>query len=398
LTVTGIPGNWVSVPAPVIRLGAGEQREILLTIQPPAPPVGRAGRHQVVIRVASQETSQQAAEAALTLTVAELEVPGRIGILLAATEFPVGPGENVTIPLVLSNQGLESDVVNLSVEGIPSSWVTASSASTVLSPGRQQEVTLTIHPARSGESGAGRHPFQILAASQANPGQVARAECMLVIAGFSRFNTELHPQRIEAGAPARVSVENQGNLDQGFTLTWQSPDDGLDFEPVASQKLHIPPGEVAMAEFSAKPRNRPLFGKGSISPFTTHVQATGGGTQNVSGEVVGKPLIPSWLLVAVLVGLVACVCLSVAGVGLGGILGQATPGAPEATAPPDQDQPAEPSPEDQPAEPPPEDQPAEPPPEEQPAEPPPEEQPADPPPEEQPTGLLLPGKWYGPHA
>ncbi len=318
LMVAGIPSNWVSVPSPVVRLGAGEQREVWLTIQPPAPPVGRAGRHLVVIRVASQETPQQAAEVTCTLTVAELEVPGRICLLLATTEFPVGPGENVAIPLVLFNQGLESDVVSLSVEGIPSTWISASLASTPLSPGQQQEVTLTVHPARSGESGAGRHPFQILAASQANPGQVAMAECVLVIASFSRFSSELRPQRIEAGEPARVAVENQGNLDQAFTLTWQSPDGSLDFEPVATQKLHIPPGEVAMAQFSAKPRSRPLFGKGSISPFTTHVQAAGGGTQNVSGEVVGKPLIPSWLVVAVLVGLVACVCLSVAGVGLGG--------------------------------------------------------------------------------
>ena len=145
----GIPSIWVSVPSPVVRLAAGEQREVLVTIQPPPPPQGRAGRHQVVIRVTSQETPQQAAEATCTLTVAALEVPGRIGLLLAATEFPVAPGETVAIPLVLFNQGLEGDVVSLSVEGIPSSWVYASSASTPLSPGQQQEVTLTIQPPRS---------------------------------------------------------------------------------------------------------------------------------------------------------------------------------------------------------------------------------------------------------
>jgi polar amino acid transport system substrate-binding protein len=311
LTVAGIPGYWVSVPSPVVRLAAGEQREVLVSIQPPASPQGQAGRHQVVIRVASQETPQQAVEATCTLTVAELEVAGRIGILLPATEFQVAQGESVAVPLVLLNQGLERDIVSLSVEGIPSDWVMASSASTPLSPGQQQEVTLTIQPAPSEESGAGRHPFRIQAASQATPDQVTVAECVLSIASSSQFGLELHPQQIEAGEPARVTVENQGNAPQQFDLTLQSPDDGLDFQPNATQILHIPPGEVEMAEFTAKLHSRSLFGKDRVLPFTARVQAAEGETQNLTGEVVGKPWIPTWLALAGLVALLVCACLSV---------------------------------------------------------------------------------------
>ena len=291
LAVRGIPSTWVTVPSPVIRLAADEQRDVALIIQPPLPPQGRPGRHQVVIRAASQDTPQQAAEATCTLTVAALEVPGRIGLLLAATEFPVVPGESVAVPLVLFNQGLEGDVVNLAVEGIPGSWVSASAASISLSPGQQQEVTLTIQAPRSGEGGAGRRPMRILAASQAAPGQVTAADCVLTIATFARFRSELHPERIEAGQPARVTVENQGNIQQAFTLTWQSPDDGLEFDPAPAQELRIPPGEVAMAEFQAKPRSRPLFGGERVWPFTARVQAAEGEAQNLSGEVVSLSLI-----------------------------------------------------------------------------------------------------------
>ena len=274
LTVRGIPGTWASVPSPVIRLAAGERREVSLTVQPPAPPHGRAGRYQVVIRVASQETPHEVAEATCTLTVAALEVPGRIGILLASTEFSVAPGDTVAIPLVLSNQGLERDVISLSVEGIPTAWVYASVASAPLAPGEQQEVTLNIQPPRSGAGGAGRHPFQIQAASQAVPGQVAVADCILTIATFSQFSCELRPQRIEAEEPARVTVENQGNIPEAFSLTWQSPDDGLEFEPAPAQELQVPPGEMAMTEFRAKPRSRPLLGRERVWPFTARVQAT----------------------------------------------------------------------------------------------------------------------------
>jgi hypothetical protein len=386
-TVRGIPSNWVAVPLPVIRLAAGEQREVLLTIQPPLPPVGRAGRHQVVIRATNQGAPQQTAEATCTLTVAALAVPGRISLLLGATEFSVAPGETASIPLVLLNQGLEGDTVNLSVEGIPSSWVYASAASTPLSPAQQQEVTLTIQPPRTAGGGAGRHPFRILAASQAAPGQVAAADCILTIATFSQFSSELRPQRVEAGEPARVVVENQGNIQQAFALAWQSPDDGLEFEPAPTQELRIAPGEVTMAEFRAKPRSRPLFGRERVWPFITRVQAADGETRNLNGEVVGKALIPSSVLTAVVVAILVIAAIAVLLIVLGGSPeGGAPPEAPAATPTTVEGQPEPTQPPPEPTQPPPE--PTQPPPEA--TEPPPE--PTEPPPEatEPPAAEQLP--------
>jgi hypothetical protein len=397
LTVQGIPSNWVSVPLPVIRLAAGEQREVQLTIQPPLPPVGRAGRHHFVVRVASQATPQVAAEATCTLTVVALEVPGRIGMLLAATDFPVAPGESVAVPLVLFNQGLERDVVNLSVEGIPMGWITASSAATPLSPGQHQEVTLTIHAPHSGEMGAGRHPFKILAASQAVPGQVAVANCILTMATHTGFSSELRPQQIESGQPARVVVENQGNVPQAFTLTWQSPDDSLEFAPAPSQEFQVPPGEMTMAEFSAKPRSRPLFGRERTWPFTTRVRAAGGDTRNLSGEVIGKPLIPSSVLAGLLVVVLIVTAIVVLIAVLGGSPEEGAPPVAAATATSVEEGPAPTEPPPEPTQPPPE--PTEPPPEpptepppEQPTEPPPEPAPTEPPAEEPPAAEHLPAE------
>ncbi|MEJ2737257.1 MAG: NEW3 domain-containing protein [Anaerolineae bacterium] len=390
LAVRGIPSTWVSVPAPVTRLAAGEQRGVSLTIQPPTPPQGRAGRHQLVIRVASQAAPQVAAEATCTLTVAALEVPGRIGMLLAATEFPAAPGESVAIPLVLFNQGLERDVVTLSVEGIPMGWVTASSASTSLSPGQQQEVTLTIQPPRSGDGEAGRHPFKIQAASQSVPGQVATADCILTIATFSQFGSELRPQRIKAGEPARVMVENQGNVQQAFTLTWQSPDEGLAFEPAPTQELRVAPGELTIAEFSAKPRSRPLFGKERAWPFTTRVQAAGGDTRNLNGEVVGKPLIPSSVLTALLVAILVIAAIVVLIAVLGGSPEEGAPPVAAATATSVEEAPAPTEPPSEPTQPP---EPTEPP-QEPPTEPP-QEPPTEPPAEEPPEAGHLPAEPEG---
>jgi hypothetical protein len=371
LSVTGIPSPWVFIPSPVVRLAPGEQREVPLTIQAPALPQGRAGRHRLVVRAANQAAPADADDVRCTLTVATLEVPGRIGLLLAATEFPVVPGQGVTIPLVLLNQGLEGDVFGLAVDGIPTTWVSTTSASTPLSPGQQQEVSLTIQPPRSLQAGAGRHPFRIQAMSQAAPGQMAEADCILTIATFAEFSGELRPRRVEAGEPARVIVENQGNIQQTFTVTHQSPDDALVFEPAPTLELRVPPGEVAMAEFQALPRRRPFFGGEVTFPFTTRVQAADQGMRNLRGEVVARPLIPSWVLPAVLILIMAIACLSVVLILWEGAPEGAPVEPPAVEASPTVEQPA--LTDVPPTEPPPEQPPTEPPPEQPPTEPPPEQ-------------------------
>jgi outer membrane biosynthesis protein TonB len=172
-------------------------------------------------------------------------------------------------------------------------------------------------------------------------------------------------------------VENQGNIPQAFTLTWQSPDDSLEFAPAPSQEFHIAPGEMTTAEFSAKPRSRPLFGRERAWPFATRVQAAGGSTRNLNGEVLGKPIIPSSVLTAILVAVLVIAAIVVLVAVLGGSPDEGAPPVADVTATPVEEGPA-------PTEPPPEEPPTEPPPEEPPTEPPPEEPPTEPP-EEPPT-------------
>jgi hypothetical protein len=385
ITIRGVPGPWVSLPSPFIRLAPGEQREMNLTIQPPAYPQGRAGRHDLVIRVANQQVPSEAVEKSCNLTVAAYHAPGRIDLLLPATEFSVAPGGSMTIPLVLTNQGLDSDTFLLSVEGIPSSWVYAPAAAIPLSPGQQREASINVQPPVSAEARAGRHAFKIQVASQAAPGQMAEAACVLTIAAATRFGAELHPPRVEAGQPARLAVENKGNVQQAFTLSWHSPGDELAFEPEGAQELPVAPGEVGMAEFRASPRRRPFFGGAFSLPFTARVQAPDRQVQNVTGEVVSRALVPSWVLPAVLVvvlGIVLTLVL-VAVLGNGGPEGAPTQ-LPEVEQPPAA---TEAPPPEEPTQPPPED-PTEPPPEE-PTEPPPEqptEEPAEPTAEQPPEG------------
>jgi hypothetical protein len=306
-----------------------------LTVQPPAFPHGRAGRHALVIRVASQQAPAEAVEVTCSLTVAALEVPGRVGMLLAATEFSVVPGNSTAIPLVLLNQGLDADTFALSVEGIPSAWVYAPAAAVSLAPGQQQEVTLTIQPPASDQARAGRHPFRIGVSSRGAPGQAAEAACILTIATLTRFDTELRPQRVEAGQPARVVIENQGNVQQAFTVALSSPGGDVTFEPLEAQQVRVPPGEVSLVEFAAKPRSRPFLGGQFSLPFTARVQAPGQQSRNLSGEVVTRGLLPTWLLPAVGFVVLALIATIVLIAVLGGGGSDATPTrVPSTEAPP----------------------------------------------------------------
>jgi Tol biopolymer transport system component len=309
LSVRGIPTNWVSMLPPMIRLSPGEQREVTLVIQPPDYPHAHAGRYPLKIQVSSQEAPGHVVDVDCTLTVASLEVQGRIGVLLASTIFSVAPGSSTTIPLVLINRGLEDDFFQLSVQGIPAGWVSTPAAVTRLSPGQQTEATLTIQPPRSAQSRAGRHRFVIQVKSQGVPGQAAEAQCMLTIAAFTQFNTELNPPRLQAGQTGWVAVENLGNVQQTYTVTWQSHNDELAFEPGPTQTLKVPAGKVGMAEFRAAPRRRPIFGEGSAYAYSAFIQSAENETQNLMGDVASAALMPIWVLP--LLGLVgiAAACL-----------------------------------------------------------------------------------------
>jgi ABC-type amino acid transport substrate-binding protein len=348
LAVRGLPAGWVYLPSPAIRLAPGARREATLVVQPPGPPHGRAGRHAFVVRVSSRSDPDQAAEVEGSLTVAALEVEGRIGLLLAATEFAVVPGESVAIPLVLINNGLEEDVLKLHVQGLPAAWVTTTAETTQLAPGQEKEVELTIQPPRVPESRAGRGFIKLQVGRQAIPGQVIEAQCALSMRAFTDFDAELVPEQIKARQPGQVLVENQGNVPQEFDVSWKSPNDELAFEPAQPQEqrepsdeeeaaessaaplLRVPPGEVGMVQFTAAPRRRHLLGKERIYPFIARVQSAVEGHKNLSGEVVGQPIIPVTVGVVALIAVLGVVTLAVGALLLSQILGKSPAETPQA--------------------------------------------------------------------
>ena len=331
LFVKGIQAEWVMIETPVVRLQPDERRRIKIAIQPPAVPVVRAGQYPVDVQVISQEDPNDSAEVHGSLILAAFQSEGRIGVLIASTQFSVAPGSSITIPILIINRGLEPDSFRLNVTEIPTAWVSASTAHVRIEPEEQKEVELTIRPPLASQSTAGRTRFTIEVKSQAAASQKVEVECILTIAAYSKFSATLTPSRLDIQKPARIVVKNEGNIPDTYTLYFDSPHGNLIFERSQSQPiindaqnsyppralsseitepqlLRVEPGESGIFEFLIRQLSRPLVGGKSLYPFNIIVQSTAHQSQTLQGETLGSALLPIWALPVLAVLLVACFC------------------------------------------------------------------------------------------
>jgi hypothetical protein len=296
VSLRGIPLDWVDIGTPVVRLGAGERTEVAVVIEAPPASQVRAGQYPVTLVVLSQSSPSQRIETEFTLTVAAFEVHGRIGVLMESVQFSVAPGSSAEIPIVLLNQGLVEDSFKLAVEGLPISWVSTSSPVTRLAAGEQKEVILTILPPRDAQSKAGRHKFNLIVSSQEAPDQAAKIGGTLTVAAYSKFSCKIDQPLVEAGQTARIIVQNQGNIQETYTLTWQSENDSLEFDQGNIRELKVQAGETSAVEFMAQPRQRPILGGEINYEYSVLVQSSEKETLTIGGEVSSKGIIPIWVI------------------------------------------------------------------------------------------------------
>jgi Tol biopolymer transport system component len=311
LSILGIPSAWVSFPEPVIRLTPGERKPVSLVINAPPASEKSTGWYPIKIRATSQLDPSQANEAEIILKVAVYEIQGRLGVMMHSNQFTAIPGKSISIPLILRNQGLEQDGFRLAVEGIPTGWVSTSSPLTQLEPGEQKGITLNIHPPRSPQSRAGRHPFTLELISQKYPDQVTSIDCILTLAAFTQFTCELHPPEISSNEPARVAIINQGNIQQSYELTWASEKEDVVFTSVSPSAVRVPAGEVGVAEFTAAPQRKPLIGGQVEYPFSIQVKSAENEIKTLNGKLTSRGMVPMWVAPVVLVACLLFTCVAI---------------------------------------------------------------------------------------
>jgi TolB protein len=292
LSVEGAPEGWVYLPAPSITLSGGEERKLNIVVRIPTAPEIAAGYLPLKILAVSKIDPAIREEAAVRLLVAAFESHGRVGVMLKSLQFSVAPGESLTIPLTVMNRGLDSDDFRLGVKGIPVSWVSTSDSVSRLAPGEAKEITMVVQPPLSPSSHAGRHKFSLAVASQADPDQVVKVDCVLIVATHTQFRAELEPQEVEAGKPVRVNVKNDGNVQQAFHLTCKSQNDQLVFEflpPEAVSQPAKPESTEAAAQPGATASTQPGAGTSTQKGATTSAQPGTDGSTASTPSVPEKP-------------------------------------------------------------------------------------------------------------
>ncbi len=330
IVVKGAPSEWVTIDTPVVHLAAGEAKQVILTIQPPALLQSRVGQYPLDVQAISQSDPKHSAVAHSFLTVAAYESGGRIGVALGSIYFSVAPGSIVTVPVLLQNHGLKEDVFQLNIEGIPANWISTNAVFTRLDPSKSHEIEFTIRVPRSPEAGVGRKPFKIILTSQDFPDQKAEVECILTVAAFSKFSAFFQPSNLQADQLGHLSIHNEGNTVDTYSLSFQNPANALIFEKEVQisktvtqpgmqqiemtyieipkeEKIQVEPGEQGIYPLRSRLRSRPIVGDEKTYPFTVKVLSAENMTIELPAETNEKGFIPPWVAASLAIGtLVLC--------------------------------------------------------------------------------------------
>ena len=293
--VEGVPLPWISTERPVLLVQPGEEVSITLVIHPPEPPSANAGRYQMRIQVTSTLDPERCAETLVTLTVAGFEVPGRVGVLLNGLQYAVTPGDTLAVPVVITNQGLGTDLFHLEMEGLQQNWMGNRPSSWTLKAGETATGMLAIQPPRSSASRAGRYQFRILVKSEHAPEQNVSINSILTVGAFTEIKAQLLASDAERQLPARVQILNQSNVPASVQVGWDSPEKALAFDPPEPKQVSLALEESADMEYKVRPVQRYWVGNEKEHPYTVNVQATGVNEQILHGVLRQKAVMPPWL-------------------------------------------------------------------------------------------------------
>jgi serine/threonine protein kinase len=235
---------------------------------------------------------------------------GQVGVSMEESVLTVEPGSSVTTGALLLNQGSVVDHFQVVIEGLPQQWLDLPSV-VQLMPGQQQQVTFSIRPPRSSQSRAGRYNFVVGVISQNNPSQRVDVRCSLTVRPFSQFQSQVHPQKIAAGKTVKVTIDNQGNIREAFDISGKDRADALTFDP-PHIRVGAAEGQSASAELRVSAGKRPWLGRSQSFPFTLQVSQGSVQPQAHAGELISKPIIPSWVPpIVITLALLLCVSLAV---------------------------------------------------------------------------------------
>jgi hypothetical protein len=225
--------------------------------------------------------------------------PDQIDIQVEPETLMLVAGQPAGVRLTL--QSHQVDQLALSIEGVPEDWLMAAIPVVKLSPGREVSVNLDINVPRSPENSAGQHPILIHARSRLYQGVVTTASACWIVQPFANSAITLSPSRARGRTQAfyRVTLRNDGNAAAIFRLSGADEDQVLSYI-FTPERVTLDAGRSTTVRLAVERQMR-LVGGTRADRFQVSAHSAGGGdVQTARAHFVQTPLLPVWMIVAVL--------------------------------------------------------------------------------------------------
>lgn len=236
---------------------------------------------------------------------------------LDPTPVTLDPGGVAAVPLQIHNSGTIVEGYHLEVVGPIGAWASVEPADVTLYPDTSATATVTFFPPRSAAVPAGELRYGVRVVPTEHPEQAVVPEGSVEVLPFNDTTAELVPRTSHGrrAARVRVAVDNRGNLPLTASLRASDQAQLLSFD-VRPTIASVTSGQAVFVDLRIQPAQLIWRGQPRTLPYTVVVDPRDGTSVTLDGTYVQDPVLPRWLLRALLVALAVLLVLAALWFGL----------------------------------------------------------------------------------
>jgi len=220
-----------------------------------------------------------------------------------ANPLSVTPGNQARTEITVRNTGRVVDAYSFEPLGTLAPWMRIEPESLALMPEGEDTITVTFDPPRTAQLHAGTVPWAVRVVPREDPLGATVEEGTLEVQPFTEVAAELRPRTSRArgrrSGRSELAVDNIGNTPVEVFFAGGDPEHALDVLMVPDH-VTLAPGSAAVV--AVRPRARERFWKGQPTshPYQVVTEPAGQQPVVVDGTLLQEPVLPAWLLKALL--------------------------------------------------------------------------------------------------
>ncbi len=220
-----------------------------------------------------------------------------------ANPLSVTPGDQARTEITVRNTGRVVDAYSFEPLGTLAPWMRVEPESLALMPEGEDTITVTFDPPRTAQLHAGTVPWAVRVVPREDPLGATVEEGTLEVQPFTEVAAELRPRTSRArgrrSGRSELAVDNIGNTPVEVFFAGGDPEHALDVLMVPDH-VTLAPGSAAVV--AVRPRARERFWKGQPTshPYQVVTEPAGQQPVVVDGTLLQEPVLPAWLLKALL--------------------------------------------------------------------------------------------------